>query len=162
MHEIQERTLVEQPTMVMRGKIKLEDIPTFLGRAYHLVDNQIREGGAHVVGEPFARYRSLDPEYREFEVEAGVPVVMAVAGHGGVEASQLPGGPAVATIHTGPYERMESAHGAITAWLDEHGLHAEGPAWEVYHTDANEQPDPATWRTEIVQPYSERSKQQTF
>ena len=65
MYEIQERTLVEQPTMVMRGKIKLEDIPTFLSRAYHMVDTQIREGGAHVVGEPFARYRSLDPEYRE-------------------------------------------------------------------------------------------------
>ena len=153
MYEIQERTLAEQPTMVMRGTLKLEDIPTFLSRAYHMVDSQVREGGAHVVGEPFARYRSLDPEYREFEIEAGVPVVMAVAGHGGVEASCLPGGPAAVTMHTGPYERLESAFAALTAWLEEHGALAEGPPWEVYHTDPNEQPDPATWRTEIVQPY---------
>jgi effector-binding domain-containing protein len=154
MYEIQERTLVEQPTMVIRGKIKLEDIPTFLSRTQHLVDSQIRAGGAHVVGEPFARYRSLDPEYREFEVEAGVPVVMAVAGHGGVEASCLPGGPAAVTVHTGPYERMEPAYEALNTWLDDHGFQAEGPAWEVYHTDLDEHPDPATWRTEIVQPYS--------
>ncbi|NNL96641.1 MAG: AraC family transcriptional regulator [Acidimicrobiia bacterium] len=155
MYEIQERMLVEQPTMVVRGTIKLEDIPTFLGRAYHMVDSQIRDSGAHVVGEPFARYRCLDGEYREFEVEAGVPVVLAVSGHGGVEASVLPAGPAAVTVHTGPYERMEPAYDALNAWLDEHGGNADGPAWEVYHTDPNAQPDPATWRTEIVQPYKE-------
>ena len=58
------------------------------------------------------------------------------------------------TGHTGPYGRMEPAYEAINTWLMEHGVEVEGPAWEVYHTDANEQPDPATWRTEIVQPYS--------
>jgi effector-binding domain-containing protein len=153
MYEIEERTLVEQPTMVMRGKIKLEDIPSFLGRVYHTVESQIHEAGVHVVAEPFARYRPLDLEYREFEIEAGLPVVIAAAGHGEVEASHLPGGPAIVTIHTGPYERMEPAYEAMTAWMQEHGVHPDGPAWEVYHTDPDEQPDPATWRTEIVQPY---------
>ncbi len=153
MYEIEDRTLVEQPTMVMHGKVKLEDIPTFLGRVYHTVETQIREAGAHVVGLPFARYRPLDAEYREFEIEAGLPVVMAVAGHGEVEASHLPGGPAAVIIHTGPYERMEPAYEAVNSWMRERGAHSEGPAWEVYHTDPNEEPDPATWRTEVVQPY---------
>lgn len=155
MYEIEERTLVEQPTMVMRGKIKLEDIPSFLGRVYHTVESQIHEAGVHVVGEPFARYRPLDAEYREFEIEAGLPVVMAVAGHSEVEASQLPGGPAAVTVHTGPYERMEPAYEAINNWMREHGVHPAGPAWEVSHTDPSEEPDPAVWRTEIVQPYSD-------
>jgi effector-binding domain-containing protein len=153
MYEIDNLMLVEQPTLVVRAKIKLEDIPTFLGRVYHTVESQIHETGAHVVGEPFARYRPLDAEYREFEIEAGVPVVLAVAGRGGVEASELPEGPAAVTIHTGPYERMEPAYDAINAWLDEHGAQPEGPAWEIYHTDPNERPGPPTWRTEIVQPY---------
>ncbi len=153
MYEIEERTLVEQPTMVIHGNVRLEDIPTFLGRVYPTVDTQIRATGVHVVGEPFARYRPLDAEYREFEIEAGLPVVLSAAGHGEVKASHLPAGPAVVTVHTGPYERMEPAYAALTAWIEEHGAHPEGPAWEVYHTDPNEQPDPATWRTEIVQPY---------
>ncbi|NNC92063.1 MAG: AraC family transcriptional regulator [Acidimicrobiia bacterium] len=154
MNEIEERVLVEQPTMVIHGKIKLEDIPSFLGRVYHTVESQIHQAGAHVVGEPFARYRALDSGYREFEIEAGLPVFMAVSGHGEVEASLLPGGPAAVMVHTGPYERMEPAYDAMSTWMQEHGVHPEGAAWEVYHTDPNGQPDPATWRTEIVQPYS--------
>ncbi len=157
MYEIEERTLAEQPTMVIHGKVKLEDIPTFLGRVYHTVESQIHQAGAHVVGEPFARYQPLDNQFREFEIEAGLPVVMAVAGHGEVEASHLPAGPAVVTIHTGPYERLEPAYDALTSWIQDHGVQPEGPAWEVYHTDPNEEPDPATWRTEVVQPYSANS-----
>ncbi len=153
MYEIEERILAEQPTMVMHGKIRLEDIPTFLGRVYHTVDSQIREAGAHVVGDPFARYRPLDDKYVEFEVEAGLPVIMAVHGKGEVRASRLPGGPAVATVHTGPFERLESAYNALADWIADRGLKASGPAWEVYHTDTDELPGPATWRTEVIQPY---------
>lgn len=153
MYEIEERRLVEQPTMVMHGKVKLEDIPTFLGRVYHTVESRIREAGAHVAGEPFARYRALDEKYLEFEIEAGLPVVMAVAGRGEVQPSCLPEGPAIVTIHTGPYERLETAYEALAAWLHDRGAQADGPAWEVYHTDSDLEPDPATWRTEVVQPY---------
>jgi effector-binding domain-containing protein len=153
MYTIEERSLTLQPTMVVHGKVKLEDIPRFLGRVYSTVERQVHESGAHVTGDPFARYRPLDAEYREFEIEAGVPVQVAAAGHGEVEASHLPAGPAVVTFHTGPYERMEPAYSALTAWLQDRGLEADGPAWEIYHTDADTQPDPAIWRTEIVQPY---------
>ena len=152
MYDIEQRTLPEQPTMVIRGKVKLEDIPSFLGRVYSTVERQVNESGAHAIGAPFARYRALDPEYREFEIEAGVPVLVAAPGHGEVHGSSLPGGPAAVTVHIGPYERLESAYDAITAWLEQQGATPNGPAWEVYHTDADEQPDPATWHTEIFQP----------
>jgi effector-binding domain-containing protein len=153
MYEIEERTLTDQPTMVVSGKVKLEDIPAFLGRVYTTVERQVHESGAHVIGAPFARYRALDPEYREFEIEAGVPVLIAAPGHGEVHASSLPGGPAAVTVHIGPYERMEPAYRAIEDWLKERGAEPTGPAWEVYHTDPDEQPDPAAWHTEIVQPF---------
>ena len=42
---------------------------------------------------------------------------------------------------------------ALVSWIDAQGGTSAGDAWEVYLTDAEEQPDPATWRTEIVQPY---------
>jgi effector-binding domain-containing protein len=155
MYEIQERTLAEQPTMVVHGKVKLEDIPAFLGRVYHTVDSQIKTSGAHVAGPPFARYRPLDAEYREFEIEAGLPVVLAVPGKGEVAASNLPGGPAAVTVHIGPYQRMEPAYDALATWMAERGVHSNGPAWEIYFTDPDEQPDPANWRTEIVQPFEE-------
>ena len=154
MYEIEERTLAEQPTMVVSGKVKLEDIPAFLGRVYTTVERQVQEAGAHVIGAPFARYRCLDAEFTEFEIEAGIPVLVAAPGHGEVHGSSLPGGPAAITIHIGPYQRMEPAYQAIEAWLHERGAEPNGPAWEVYHTDPDEQSDPATWHTEIVQPYT--------
>lgn len=153
MYEIEKRTLMPQPTMVIRGKVKLGDIPEFLSRVYHTVERQIHEAGAHVAGNPFARYRPLDAEYREFEIEAGVPVALGVAGHGEVELSALPGGPAAVTVYHGPCERMESAYAALTEWMQERDVQPTGPAWEVYHTDTDEQPDPAMWETEIFQPY---------
>lgn len=153
MYAIEDRLLADQPTMVIHGKVKLEDIPRFLGRVYSTVEHQVHESGAHVAGDPFARYRPLDSDYREFEIEAGVPVLVATVGHGEVEASHLPAGAAAVTFHTGPYERMEPAYEAINAWLHARGLTADGPAWEVYHTDSDARRDPATWQTEIVQPY---------
>lgn len=155
MYAIEDRSLARQPTMVIHGKVNLEDIPRFLGRVYSTVECQVHESGAHVVGDPFARYRPLDSEYREFEIEAGLPVLLATGGRGEVEASHLPSGPAAVTFHTGPYERMEPAYGALNSWLQARGLETNGPAWEVYHTDPDTQPDPAIWRTEIIQPYRE-------
>jgi effector-binding domain-containing protein len=37
--------------------------------------------------------------------------------------------------------------------VTDHGGEATGDAWEVYFSDPATQPDPATWRTEINQPY---------
>ena len=48
---------------------------------------------------------------------------------------------------------MVPAYEAIHEWLGEHELQPEGPAWEVYYSDPEVQPDSATWKTEIVQPY---------
>jgi effector-binding domain-containing protein len=48
---------------------------------------------------------------------------------------------------------MRPAYDAIEAWIIDQGGQPEGPAWEIYYTDPNEEPDPSNWRTEIVQPY---------
>jgi effector-binding domain-containing protein len=38
------------------------------------------------------------------------------------------------------------------AWLAEHGHRLAGGMWEYYLSDQAQEPDPATWRTEIVCP----------
>jgi effector-binding domain-containing protein len=48
---------------------------------------------------------------------------------------------------------MMPAYQAIEAWVTEHNGVIDGPPWEVYYTDPNVQPDPNSWRTEIIQPY---------
>ena len=45
---------------------------------------------------------------------------------------------------------MEPAYKALETWVNEHGAKAGDP-WEVYFSDPST--DPASWRTEIVQPF---------
>ena len=106
-----------------------------------------------MTGPPFARYWPLDPDYSRFEVEAGFPVDRSAPVTGEVASSTLPGGPAAVVTHVGPYEEMKPVYEATERWIFEHDGVPEGPPWEVYYSDPNQQPDPSTRRTEIVQPF---------
>jgi effector-binding domain-containing protein len=88
-----------------------------------------------------------------FEVEAGAPVPSRVDGEGGVRPSSLPGGQVAVTLHIGPYDAMRPAYEALLRWIGEQGGEPVGDAWEVYLSDPERYPDPATWQTQIVQPY---------
>lgn len=153
MHEVESRVLEEQMTAVMRGKMAVKDIPAWLGMAYHTVATHLDDLGMDAPCLPFARYTPLDSEYAEFEIEAGFPVPGPFPTGDGVELSTLPAGPAAVVWHVGPYEDMEPAYEALLAWISEHGGTLTGSAWEVYHSDPKEEPEPTTWRTEIIQPY---------
>ena len=48
---------------------------------------------------------------------------------------------------------MAPAYQALASWVSSHGGEPAGDPWEVYFSDPASEPDPATWRTEIVQPY---------
>ncbi len=153
MYEVTSREFVQQPTLVVRGTHTVPDIPGFLGDAYHKVAAHAADCAATMVGPPFARYRMVAADHLEFEIEAGIPIASAVAGSDEVEASSLPGGLAAVTWHIGEYADMEAAYTAVMDWIADQGGRPSGPPWEVYHSDPNEEPDPARWRTEVIQPY---------
>jgi effector-binding domain-containing protein len=149
MYEIRALSLVAQHTIVIRDKVRVPDLPQWFARVFTETTAAISRASATIVGPPFARYRPLGA--REFEVEAGFPVAEAMAADGEVIPSMLPAGPAIATWHIGPYDTMTPAYDAILAWMEREGAEPAGPPWETYHSQSDE--DPATWRTEIVQPY---------
>lgn len=153
MSEIESRELPQQPTLVMRTEANVEGIPGFLGRAYGATAAHAQKSGVEIVGPPFARYVMLNGPESGFSIEAGFPVSDAAEGSGDVEASSLPGGPAAATWHIGPYETMQPTYAAIVEWIDNQGAAPSGPPWEVYYSDRATEPDPAAWRTEVIWPY---------
>jgi effector-binding domain-containing protein len=152
--EVTIRTLDEQPTLVVRGKVLVAGIPEFLGRAFHSAAGRAAECQAQLTGPPFAQYRPLDCECHEFEVIAGFPVAGLVTGSGEVEVDALPGGPAAVAWHIGPYETMVPTYDAVSRFVRQRHAEPIGAPWEVYHSDAEQEPDPTEWRTEIVQPFS--------
>lgn len=153
MPDITTRHQRQQPTVVMRTTVPVESIPAFLAKAFHDTAEFIGTHGADYAGPPFARYAAVTEDVRVFEIEAGFPVAPAIAGDGEIEASMLPDCDVATVTHLGPYDTMRPTYERITEWLDGHHAVPIGPPWEVYYSDPDRQPDPATWRTDIVQPY---------
>jgi effector-binding domain-containing protein len=148
---IEMRDLPEQDTAVEVATISVGEIPAFIGRALGEVAGYLQRKGAGPAGMPFARYHRLDDG--RFEVEAGFPATTPTSGEGDVEPSELPAGPAAVMTYVGPYDAMEPAYGELLAWVRDRGGEPAGDPWEVYLTDPEAEPDPSTWRTEIVMPY---------
>jgi effector-binding domain-containing protein len=150
-YEIHSETRAEQPTAIATATLSVAEIGPWLGKAYSEIAGLLSRQGVEMTGPPFGRYHQV-AEHR-FEVEAGAPVPSQVAAEGDVRSSSLPGGQVAVTMHVGPYDAMRPAYEALLGWVQEHGGEPTGDAWEVYLSDPQREPDPATWRTEIVQPY---------
>jgi len=149
--EIEIGTRAEQPTAVANSMVTVAEIGPWLGKAYGTVAASLAGQGTYPAGPPFARYRIIGEG--RFEVEAGFPVAAPIKADGEVRPSSLPGGAAVSTMHVGPYDEMQPAYQTLADWVKSHGHELAGDAWEVYFSDPSVEPDPASWRTEIVQPY---------
>jgi effector-binding domain-containing protein len=149
-YDIKRRTLIDRYTAVCRGEMPPTALPGWLANAFHAVADYLKGARVEPIGPPFARFTFMDGVVA---VEAGFPVREEIAGSPPVEPSALPDGPAAVTTHIGRYEDLERAYTAIHTWLSGHGYTAAGPHWEVYYTDPNAEPDPARWRTDVVQPY---------
>jgi effector-binding domain-containing protein len=149
-----------QPVASIRGTVRIADLGQAMDDRITALSGYLRRHGARAAGPPFVRYHTFGET--ETDMEFGVPVGESVAGEGRVAAGELPGGPAVATWHIGPHDRLGEAYARIDAWLKEHGREPAGPAWEVYywldpsqHHGPASMPDPASWRTQLIQPIKE-------
>lgn len=151
-YAVEQSELPEQPAAVERATLSVAEIPGWLGTALREVAAFLALRGAGPVGPPLARFHRLADSER-FEVEAGFPSSVRVRGADRVRSVVLPGGSAARTSHVGPYDEMEPAYAAVTDWVREHAGEPVGDAWVVYYCDPGQEPDPASWRAEVVLPY---------
>ena len=140
-----------QVTAVARATLTVPEIGPWLRKNYGAIAGLLAGRQAGPAGPPFARYHMLGEG--RFEVEAGFPATRRIEGNGDVQPSELPGGQVAVTIHTGPYVQMAPAYQALASWVSQHGGELTGDPWETYFSDPSTEPDPATRRTQIVQPY---------
>jgi effector-binding domain-containing protein len=153
MYDITECVLIEQPTAVIRHRLEVTGIEAWIGPAFARVTQAVAAAGLWVAGAPFARFHRVEGTAAEFDVEAGFPVSapFPATAADDVQPSRLPGGPAVTTLHQGPYEAMTPAYEAVEKWLADNGVSPDGAGWESYLSEP--WGDPSTWRTEVIQPY---------
>ena len=150
--EIVEKDVPGFTALVVRRHVTPEQIAAAMGECLPLAFARAQQQGLALVSPPFNRYISMGRA--SFEIECGVAVAgdATSAAGDGVEVVEVPGGPALAAIHTGSYETLGDTYAAIETFMAENGIASGGPPWETYLTDPGDHPDPADWQTEVTQP----------
>lgn len=135
---------------VVRATVAPDGLPGAIPAALIDVQRCAGESAVGLAGPPFVRYLEWGPE--RVVVDIGFPVVRPSPTIGDVRPATLPGGTVASIVHVGPYEGIAATYGRLRDWLVATGHGELGPMWEVYWTDPASEPDPSTWRTEIVVP----------
>jgi effector-binding domain-containing protein len=149
-YQVSHEQLDPQPVMSVRGEVRFEDIPRAIGDYLAEVVAHVEAAGGVMVGPPFTRYHEIN--FEDVLLEAGLPVAAPLAPAGRVEAAELPGGDAAATLHVGPYERLPEAGAALREWAEAHGWAVSGAGWEVYVNDPGEVSGPEEYQTRLFVP----------
>jgi effector-binding domain-containing protein len=141
-----------EPAKVLAIKITVnsDEVGAKLGELYPMLMECVKNSEVEMTGPPYSKYYSWDPE-GETEMEAGVPV-NGEAECEGVEYIELPACKVVTCMHIGPYEKIDSVYDAIQEYITENKMKINGAVWEVYLTDANSEPDPEKYRTQVYFP----------
>ena len=148
--EIQE--LPARPTLSIRTRSHLEGLPEVIRKSFAAIGQAIGQKGEFPAGPPFTAYYNMDMQ--DLDVELGFPVSHSLPGVGDIQAGEIQAGKFAVCIHIGPYNEIESAYRALSAWVEEQGYKASGVAYEFYLNDPAEIP-PEALQTQIAFPLEE-------
>jgi hypothetical protein len=153
------------PTIAVRLVRPMDglDIGALFGEFMPKVASRAGALGASPASLAYARYHQFGPEICDMELGLTVERLpadlppQADVPDGEVGGSELPGGPAVTVLHTGPYPGLSDAYDALRGWIaasTEFDMLA-GP-WELYLNMPGPDVDPSTLRTEVTWPLRTR------
>lgn len=149
-----ERTQLQpQHALVVKRRVARSEIAATIAESLGKTFPYALQNGLAIAGRPFVRYSDVGPGL--MTMETGTPLAAPAPGVGDIEAITLPGGPAAVAVHMGPYDKLQDTYAAMERWMQEQGVRAAGAPWESYITDPAEDPNPATWRTDVFWPISE-------
>jgi effector-binding domain-containing protein len=128
--------------------------PQDIGRLFEKLFTYLGQRGVQPLGAPGAIWHDMEHPEKEWDAEVIVPIGQALPDGNGVKAIQLPGVATMAsTVHQGSYEGFPQAYAALMSWIESNGYRMAGPMRETYlRGPGPDQPDPATYVTEIQVP----------
>lgn len=124
------KTLSAQPTVAMRFRSTLEDLPNHFSEAYGKVMDYLSDIGAEAGSFAYAKYNNMDMQ--NLDVEAGFPVYEPLANRGEIFASTIPAGTYAVCHYKGPYKETSRGYDELMRFMNEHGYAPGGPFYEWY------------------------------
>jgi effector-binding domain-containing protein len=131
--ECQVITRPVQPTLSIRTRAAVQDIPSVLGQTYGAIGAYLGKLGEHPAGPPFVAYYNMDMQ--DLDLEIGFPVTHQLPGEGNIQACEMAAGDYGVCIHVGPYGTMEPTYQTLAEYITQQGREANGTAYEVYIDD---------------------------
>ena len=125
-----------QPTLSIRTTTSIKELPQELGKAYGALGQYMGELGEQPAGAPYAAYFTFSME--SMDIEIGFPVGGSLPGKSEIQSGEIPAGKIAQTMYTGPYNKIEPAYNALTAFVEQQGYEATGVAYEFYLNDPGE------------------------
>lgn len=128
-------TLPERTIIYIKGHSKWDDAFATLVDSFKSLDDYMDKQGIKPTGPAITIYTETDDQ--GFSFEAGFPIAAAPANapKGDIAVGPAPSGRALKFVHRGSYDAMDSTYEAITNYLDDKHLEAQGSFIEEYVTD---------------------------
>lgn len=138
----------EQPTLVVRTRAAVRDLPRAIGESYARIGAYLEELGEVMADIPFVGYHNLDMQ--DLDLEIGFPVARPLPQKGDIQPAALPEGLFVSCIYRGAYWGIKPVYAEMNRFIAENGLEAVGTSYEHYFNG----PKRAPWSllTKIVLP----------
>lgn len=127
------------PTLSVRKRTGVQDLPAVLGQTYGEIMTYAAEMGATVSGPAYVSYFNMD--MADLDVEIGFVCEQTVLGNGTVTEGEIAAGRYVTSIHYGPYAGMEPLYNAMFTFIQENGLAPTGESIEFYYNSPAEVPE---------------------
>lgn len=105
------------------------DLTHFLPR----VQDFLLSRGERPAGFPYVCIYAMDAE--GWHMECGFPVAHPIPGEGSYVASSIPGGRCATTMHRGHMYNMGQSYARLKKWMEDQGLAAKGPLYEIAMND---------------------------
>lgn len=123
----------EQPTLSIRVKTSVDQLPRLIGECYAKLGAYLQEEKEMLSDIPFVAYHNMDMQ--NLDVEIGFPVAKVMAGKDDIQANIIPGGLVIACMYRGPYSEIEPLYAEMAEYLREKQLEPVGTAYEYYYND---------------------------
>lgn len=117
--------------MATRRRVVADDDE--LTRLFEEVETYVARHTARADKPPLAIYHDAEYRDRDQDVEVAIPVKMPIPSTQRIAVRELPGWDAMAClVHTGRYDTIDEAFGALLAWIEANGCCIAGASREVY------------------------------
>lgn len=151
--EIELGRIPAQKYMLIEAKnIPQEEVGKRLGEIYQKVGSAFKAAGLSSVGAPMAFFE--EPINGTFTFQAGMPVdkkpIKKPAK--GLIYKEMPASEAAIAHFSGPYEKTETAYGALQKFIEDRGKTAASMPLESYVSDPAESKTPLDIKTDIIWP----------